>query len=98
MVEEIWQELAKARYTEWDQGATMRRRHQPALKCVYTLRFFVRIKVATTSKRNVYATHNIPSSTTSIINGILNHGVFSFWCMRHYIAMWMPSDCQMMSY
>lgn len=32
MVEEIWQELAKARYTEWDQGATMRRRHQPALK------------------------------------------------------------------
>lgn len=32
MVEEIWQELAKARYTEWEQGATIRRRQQPALK------------------------------------------------------------------
>lgn len=32
MVEEIWQELAKARYTEWEQGAALRRRQQPALK------------------------------------------------------------------
>ncbi|KAG0558174.1 hypothetical protein M758_10G009100 [Ceratodon purpureus] len=32
MVVEIWQELAKARYTEWEQGATIRRRHQPAVK------------------------------------------------------------------
>jgi len=32
IVEEIWQELAKARYTEWEQGAAIRRRRQPALK------------------------------------------------------------------
>jgi hypothetical protein len=33
MVEEIWQELAKARYTEWEQGAIYRRRQQQDLRC-----------------------------------------------------------------
>lgn len=33
MVEEIWQELAKARYTEWEQAAEIRRRQQPELRC-----------------------------------------------------------------
>ncbi|BBN08494.1 STIP1 homology and U-box containing protein 1 [Marchantia polymorpha subsp. ruderalis] len=32
MVEEIWQELAKARYTEWEQGALVRKRQQKDLK------------------------------------------------------------------
>lgn len=44
MVEEIWQELAKARYTEWEQGAAIRRQQQPALKCVYILNFNFREK------------------------------------------------------
>ncbi len=35
MVEEIWQELAKARYSEWEQSASVRRHQQQELKYVY---------------------------------------------------------------
>jgi hypothetical protein len=32
MVEEIWQELAKARYSEWEQAALVRQHQQQELK------------------------------------------------------------------
>lgn len=35
MVEEIWQELAKARYTIWEHAAMVHHQQQPELKCVY---------------------------------------------------------------
>ncbi|KAH8940186.1 hypothetical protein BDL97_15G075500 [Sphagnum fallax] len=40
MVEEIWQELAKARYSEWEQAASVRQHQQQELKdhCTHLLR------------------------------------------------------------
>lgn len=35
MVEEIWQELAKARHSEWEQSASVRQHQQQELKYVY---------------------------------------------------------------